>query len=338
MKADLEEDLYDVLMANINSTIDHFYNNSFSTFTFESEKVNKLYKQNPRKNHAEIKPYLIEHYNSFLKNVSFTYVAYPANKPLGFYEIRVKLDPQTQCSGNFSEKLKGLGISPALIGELQTSGLLLHRLNVRESSNKSYCADCTEDKSIVLDLDIDLFQTNRSVWQAIRRIYIGDSPVLAKSGQQTPTSIGECFTNFAKLFAVEQLKEGEKPISPRVVAGAEEIKMTVVVEGESDYSAVEGSLEVEVTSTSINYAQNNLRGAALKEFKNIDHFKLDFYHLKDLEDFSVANRIRSYLYHTVKVTWHQNNNGAKDIVTYDIPHFTPLANIKVVLSAEGIRL
>jgi hypothetical protein len=57
------------------------------------------------------------------------------------------------------------------------------------------------------------------------------------------------------------------------VAGAEEVKMSVFVEGESDYSAVEGSLEVEVTSTSINYARNNLRGAAIKEFKNIDHYK-----------------------------------------------------------------
>jgi hypothetical protein len=79
----------------------------------------------------EVKSYLIEHYNSFLKNVSFTFVTYPANKPLGFYDIKVKLDPQIQCSGNFSEKLRGLGISPALISELQTSGLLLHRLNVR---------------------------------------------------------------------------------------------------------------------------------------------------------------------------------------------------------------
>jgi hypothetical protein len=31
---------------------------------------------------------------------------------------------------------------------------------------------------------------------------------------------------------VEQLKEGERPISPRFVTGAEEIKMTVVVEGD----------------------------------------------------------------------------------------------------------
>jgi len=87
---------------------------------------------------------------------------------------------------------------------------------------------------------------------------------------------------------VEQLKDGEKPISPRVVAGAEEIKMTVLVEGESDYSAVEGSLEVEVTSTSINYAQNNLRGAALKEFKDIGHFK---YLCIDLDSTSTASKI-----------------------------------------------
>jgi hypothetical protein len=131
MKDDAKEDLYDVLMANINSTIDHFYPHSFSTFSFESEKVSGLYAQDPRRNYLEVKSYLIEHYNSFLKNVSFTFVTYPANKPLGFYDIKVKLDPQIQCSGNFSEKLRGLGISPALISELQTSGLLLHRLNVR---------------------------------------------------------------------------------------------------------------------------------------------------------------------------------------------------------------
>jgi hypothetical protein len=32
-------------------------------------------------------------------------------------------------------------------------------------------------------LDIDLFQTNRTVWQAIRKIYTGNSPVLASSAQ-----------------------------------------------------------------------------------------------------------------------------------------------------------
>jgi hypothetical protein len=37
--------------------------------------------------------------------------------------------------------------------------------------------------------------------------------------------------------------------------------------------------------------------------------RFDFYHIKDLEDFTVANRIESYLYHTVKVTWHQGNQG-----------------------------
>ena len=34
MREDLQEDLYDVLMANINSTIDHFYTNSFSKFSY----------------------------------------------------------------------------------------------------------------------------------------------------------------------------------------------------------------------------------------------------------------------------------------------------------------
>ena len=110
-------------------------------------------------------------------------MTYPANKPLGFYDIKVKLDPKTQCAGNFSERLYGLGINPSLISELQTSGLLLHRLNVREGSNKPYCANCSGDKHIILDLDIDLFQTNRTLWQAIRKIYIGDSPILASSAQ-----------------------------------------------------------------------------------------------------------------------------------------------------------
>lgn len=53
---------------------------------------------------------------------------------------------------------------------------------------------------------------------------------------------------------MEQLKEGEKPISPRFVTGAEEIKMNVVVIGEDNYANVEGSLEIEVTSISVNYA------------------------------------------------------------------------------------
>ncbi len=52
----------------------------------------------------------------------------------------------------------------------------------------------------------------------------------------------------------------------------------------------------------------------------------------------MANRIKSYLHHTIKVTWHQGNRGEKDVVYYNIPHFTTLANINIVLSGEGVHL
>jgi hypothetical protein len=65
---------------------------------------------------------------------------------------------------------------------------------------------------------------------------------------------------------------------------------------------------------------------------------LDFYRVKDFEEFVVANRIDSYLHHGIKVTWHQNNSGKKAVVHCEIPHFTVLANIKIVLSGKGVHL
>lgn len=130
MREDVEQEIYDILDSNINSTIDFIYHDNFEHFNNLHPKVDELHRANPTGNYLEIKSYLINHYTDYLHNMTYSFAQYPSSKKNGLYEIRMKLDPHVSCSQNLTHDLKTFDFDDHQIAQLTTDGIVIQHLNI----------------------------------------------------------------------------------------------------------------------------------------------------------------------------------------------------------------
>jgi hypothetical protein len=116
------------------------------------------------------------YYRSILFNTSFIHVKYQANIPHNHYPITLNL-LQTESLPRLQALLDSWNVSDAVIDDL-SQGIKVESLNTRKCKKQ-----CNATKQILLELETDLLETNRAVWEALRVLLLGENPILKDSRQ-----------------------------------------------------------------------------------------------------------------------------------------------------------
>lgn len=94
--------------------------------------------------------------------------------------------------------LASWNISDAVIDDLN-NGVKVESLSSRKCEKQ-----CNVTKQILLELDTDLLETNRTVWNALRVLLLGDNQILKDSRQP---SYLDSLSSTLKLKSTEESKE-----------------------------------------------------------------------------------------------------------------------------------